>query len=110
MNEKFDIFNRTILNILRNFIPHEIIVCDNKDLPWFNNRIKSLIQEKNATYKIYRHNKDNPDLIYRLQFLQERLITSIESSKGRYYAKEYVKQYSKKHKNLLVLVKSLFKQ
>ena len=33
------------------------------------------------------HNKDNPDLIYRLQLLQERLRTSIESSKERYYAR-----------------------
>ena len=46
VNEKVDIFNRTILNILSNFIPHEIIVCDDKDPPWFNNRIKTLIQEK----------------------------------------------------------------
>ena len=76
INEKVDIFNRTILNILSNFIPHEIIVCDDKDPPWFDNRIKILIQEKNATYKIYRHNKDNPDLIYCLQFqfLQSTLV------------------------------------
>ena len=52
-----------------------------------NNRIKTLIQEKNATYKIYCHNKDNPHLIYRIQFLQERLSTSIESSKERYFAR-----------------------
>ena len=36
---------------------------------------------------MYRHNKDNCDLIYRLQFLQERLSTSTESSKERYYAR-----------------------
>ena len=78
-------FNRTILNILSNFIPHEIVVCYDKDPPWFNHRIKILIQKKNAGYKIYRHNKDNPDLIYHQQFLQERLSTSIESSKERYY-------------------------
>ena len=42
INEKVD----TILNILSNFIPHEIIVCDDKDPPWFNSRIKTLIQEK----------------------------------------------------------------
>ena len=48
---------------------------------------KNLIHEKNATYKIYSHNKDNPDLIFRLNFLQERLSTSIESSKERYYAR-----------------------
>ena len=87
VNEKVDIFNRTILNILSNFIPHETIVCNDKDPPWFNNRIKTLIKEKNATYKIFRHNKDNPNLIYRLKFLQERLSTIIESSKERYYAR-----------------------
>ena len=53
VNEKVDIFNRTILNILSNFIPHEIIVCNEKDPPWFNNRRKTLIQEKSATYMIY---------------------------------------------------------
>ena len=46
VNEKGDIFNGTILNILSNFIPHEITVCNDKDPHWFNNRIKTLIQEK----------------------------------------------------------------
>ena len=87
LNEKVDIFNRTILNILSIFIPPEIIVCNDKDPPWFNNKIKTLIQEKNGTYKSYRHNKDNPDFIYRLKFLQERLSTSTESSKERCYAR-----------------------
>ena len=45
-NEKFFIFSNTILNILSNFIPHETIVCGDKDPPWFNRAIKSLIQEK----------------------------------------------------------------
>ena len=99
VNEKVDIFNRTILNILSNSIPHEIIVCDDKDPPWFNNRIKLQFKEKNATYKIYRHNKDNPDLIYRLQFLQELLSTSIESSKERYYAR-IVNRLSNAQKNI----------
>ena len=39
INEKVDIFNRTILNVLSNFIPHETIVYNDKDPPWFNNRI-----------------------------------------------------------------------
>ena len=29
-------FNKTVMNILSNFIPHELIVCDEKDPPWFN--------------------------------------------------------------------------
>ena len=31
VNEKMDIFKSTILNILSNFIPHEVVVCDDKD-------------------------------------------------------------------------------
>ena len=46
VNKEVDIFNRTILNILSNFIPYEIIVCNDKDPPQFNNRIKILIHEK----------------------------------------------------------------
>ena len=83
-NEKVDILNRTILNILSNFIPHETIVCNDKDPPWFNNRIKTLIKEKNATYKIFRHNKDNPNLIYRLSYnarIANRLNNTQKSSK-----------------------------
>ena len=82
VNKKVKIFNRTILNILSNFIPHEIIVCDDKDPPWLNNRIKTLIQEENATCKIYHHNKDNPDLIYPLQFLQKLYFHNKSSHKG----------------------------
>ena len=56
--------------------------------PGSTKKKKTLIQEKNATYKmIYCDNKDNPDLIYRLQFLQERLSTSVDSSKERYYVR-----------------------
>ena len=46
VNEQVNIVNRTILNILSNFIPHKTIVCDDKDPPWINNLIKTLIQEK----------------------------------------------------------------
>ena len=40
-------FNETILNILRNFIPHETVLCDDRDPLWFNNEIKFVIREKN---------------------------------------------------------------
>ena len=33
-----------MLNILKNFISHETIVCDDKNPPCFNKRIESLIQ------------------------------------------------------------------
>ena len=47
INEMIFLFNRTIKNILSNYIPHETIICDDKDPPWINSNIEQLIQEKN---------------------------------------------------------------
>ena len=52
--EKVLIFTKTVLNILRNFIPHEVIVCDNKDPPWFNGKNKSFFNEKLRTLRILK--------------------------------------------------------
>ena len=51
INEMVSLFSRTIKNIFSNYIPHEAVICDEKDPPWFNNNITQLIQEKNNTYK-----------------------------------------------------------
>ena len=45
--------NKTILNIF-NFIPNKLIVCDDKDPPWMNNEIKTLIKRKNWLYQRQR--------------------------------------------------------
>ena len=68
VNEKVD--NSTILNILSNFIPHEFVVCDDKDPPWFDKKIRALIQEKYVAFKNYRNNSSNVDLKCRLIYLQ----------------------------------------
>ena len=41
INEIVYICNKTIKNIMANFIQHEAIICDERDLPWMNNRIKN---------------------------------------------------------------------
>lgn len=46
VNENGAVSRNTIMNILNNLIPYETIVCDVKDPPWFNKKIKPLIQEK----------------------------------------------------------------
>ena len=40
ITSQFGLFNETILNVLSNYIPHETLICDDKDPPWFNSRIK----------------------------------------------------------------------
>ena len=47
VNDMVHLFNRTIKNILHNFIPHEVITWDDRDPPWINSSIKRLIQAKN---------------------------------------------------------------
>ena len=80
-----DIFNSTILNIFSNFIPHKFVGCDDKDPPWFNKKIKALIQEKNVAFKNYRNNSSNIALKCRLKYLQTCLNASIEVAKEKYY-------------------------
>ena len=85
INEKVCIFTKSVLNVLNNFIPHETTLCDDKDPPWFNSRIKSLLQAKDNVFKNYRRNKTNIQLLNKLNFLKERLNCLITKSKNNYY-------------------------
>ena len=39
-----NLFNRAILNISRNFNPFKVILCDDEEHPWVNDKIKFLIK------------------------------------------------------------------
>ena len=61
------LFNKTIKNILSNYIPHETVPCDNRDLlPWINNNIKQLIKEKNDAYRSHILNEKNPQVFHKV--------------------------------------------
>ena len=45
------LFNKTIKNIVSNYIPHETVTFDDRDSPWINKNVKQLILEKNEMYK-----------------------------------------------------------
>ena len=85
INEMVSVFNTTIKNIMANFIPHETIICDDRDPPWINNRIKQLIYERNSLYKVYRISND-PQIFEKLTFLQKKLHLAMEESKDTYYS------------------------
>ena len=50
-NDQVELFTNTLLNIFRNFIPHETIKSKAKDPPWMNGEIKSALRRKNRLYK-----------------------------------------------------------
>ena len=74
-----NIFNVTILNILRNFISHETVLCDDRNPPWFDNKIKSLVCEKSLTFKRFSSDKHNICLRSQLNCIQDCLNDSTEA-------------------------------
>ena len=85
VNNKIHMFNKTIKNIMSNYIPHEAIICDDRDPPWINKDIKQLILDKNHAHKSYGRNDKSLQFFNRFKFLQTKLIFLIEESKNQYY-------------------------
>ena len=54
VHQQVEIFNKTLLNIFQNYIPNEFILCDDKNSPWINEEIKTLIHRKNSLYQRQR--------------------------------------------------------
>ena len=73
VNEMVNIFNEIISNVLNNYIPHETIICNDQDPPWFNNKVKKAIQEKNQLFGRVKSNINNDTLLKKLQCLQNKL-------------------------------------
>ena len=83
INDQVEIFNNTLLNIFRNFIPHETIKCNYRDPPWMNKNIKSALRYKNTLYRKYTYGgKKQQDLINlnETTILVSNLITETKSS------------------------------
>ena len=89
VNEKVFILNKTILNIMSNFIPHETLTIDDKDPLSLQKIKKKITQEKNNVDKSYRNSKNNNNTYYlrRLKVLQEDLHNAIEVFKLNYYSR-----------------------
>ena len=47
------IFNETILNVFRNYVPSKYITIDDKDPVWINETIKLKFKAKNNMYNKY---------------------------------------------------------
>ena len=96
IDEKVSIFNKTIKNILSNYIPHETITIDDRDPPWINKTVKTLIEKKSKAYQLYKQNKQNIALFEKLQSLQIQLNDLIEHRKQSYYSRLVDKLRDKK--------------
>ena len=74
--EKSSILTKSIFNIMSNFIPNEIVTIDDRDPLWINNKIKSLIKNKNEYFR-NRVKPNNSESIRHFEQMQDTLRTSI---------------------------------
>ena len=85
INEQVSVFNETITNIMSNFVPNELIPCDDRDLPWMNRYIKNLIAAINDFHEKFVLPSSNTGNLLMLKNLQNQLIQSIHRAKQRYF-------------------------
>ena len=84
VDEKVYFFTKTLLNIIQNFIPHETIICDDRDPTWIIQEIKKLLVEKNLAFKSYCYSNRNMFLLEKFKALYYQLHISIEGSKEKH--------------------------
>ena len=84
INEKVCIFNKSVLNILSNFISHKKDYTTIR-IPCGLTLKLSLLHAKSKVSKNYRKNKSNIDLLNKLNFLHKRLNNLITKSKNNLY-------------------------
>ena len=83
IHDQVNLFNTTILNIFRNFIPNKVILCDDKEPAWVNEEVRFSIKQKNLMFRIQRKISDFDIGI--LNKLSEDLTNAITNSKLAYY-------------------------
>ena len=76
--------NETALNIMTNFISNETKIFNDRKPPWINNKVKTMIQEKNKIYQLYLKNKSNMSAT-KLERLQNLIYKTLDSCKSKYY-------------------------
>ena len=86
-DEQAIVFNRTISIILKSFIPHETIVCDDKDPPWFDKRIKYFIQEGKSLPETFGITRNNAEMIICLNNINDHLALLIDTARQNFYSK-----------------------
>lgn len=52
VDEKVSFFTKSPLKMIQNFIPHQTITCDDRDMPWINTKIKKNLAFKSCCWHI----------------------------------------------------------
>ena len=83
VHEQVELFNKTLLNIVHNFIPNKIMLSDDREPSWMNDKIKKMIKRKNWLFQIQRKFANLDFAILNLLTLD--ISNAITSSKLKYH-------------------------
>ena len=86
VNDQVELLNDVLLNIFRNFIPHETMKCSYKDPPWMSTQIKKLLRKKNRVHKKYVTNGKRQEDHEILRQLTDSVNDLITKTKARYFS------------------------
>ena len=86
-NEQVELFNMTLLNIFRNFIPNKMLKCNSKEAPWITKEIKTNLRKKTRLYKKFISNGYNTTDLNNLANQSRHCSELIDSSKKTHFRK-----------------------
>ena len=75
------------MNIVSTFIAHETVICDDRDPPWINTRIKNLINDKKILHKKYLRSGKNTKVFEEFKPLQNKIANLANDSRDIYYTR-----------------------
>ena len=85
VNDQVLLFNKTLLNIMSNFIPNKLVIFDDREPPWFDRKIKNLIKYKNQIYKDTHDRKSNHNFQLHVLYVQDLINIKIDQGKRKYH-------------------------
>ena len=79
------LFNKTVKNIISNYVSHETVIFNKRDCPWIKGNAKQLILEVNGKMKCIKDMLENKDtkIFDKVKCLEDKLISKIESNKQK---------------------------
>ena len=80
------LFTSKCLNILSQYIPNKIIMCDDRDQPWMTAALKSAIKRKHRVYNKYVKRGRKPDDWENVRTVRNETSSRITKAKDEYFS------------------------
>ena len=80
------LFTAKCIDIFSQYIPNEIVTCDDQDPPWMTAALKSAIKHKHKVYNKYVKRGHKPDDWEYMRKVRNETSSKITKAKGEYFS------------------------